>query len=72
MPAAETMSVLSVRLEVGVSLLLALTEADKRGPKVPFPPLENAGIQLAILQESTHQSSGGSRVLLKALNVNAE
>ena len=41
-------AVLSVRFEVGVSLLLAPTGADKRGPKVPFPLVENALIQLAI------------------------
>ena len=36
---------LSVRFEVGVSLLLAPAGADKRGPKAPFPLVENAGIQ---------------------------
>ena len=41
-------SVLSVRFEVGVSLLLAPTRADKRGLGAPFPLVENAGIQLAI------------------------
>ena len=41
-------AVLSVRFEVGVSLLLAPAGADKRGPKVPFPLVENAIIQLAI------------------------
>ena len=41
-------SVLSVRFEEGVSLLLAPTRADKRGPKAPFPLVENAGIQPAI------------------------
>ena len=40
--------VLSVRSEVGVSLLLAPARADKRSPKVPFPLVENAGIQPAI------------------------
>ena len=40
--------VLSVRFEVGVSLLLAPTRPDKRGPKDPFPLVENAGIQPAI------------------------
>ena len=40
--------VLSVRFEVGVSVLLAPAGADKRGPKAPFPLLENAGIQPAI------------------------
>ena len=38
-------AVLSVRFEVGVSLLLAPTGADKRGPKAPFPLVENARIQ---------------------------
>ena len=35
-------SVLSVRFEVGVSFLLAPVGADKRGPKAPFPLVENA------------------------------
>ena len=39
---------LSVRFKVGVSLLLAPTGADKRGPKAPFPLVENAGIQPVI------------------------
>ena len=38
-------AVLSVRFEVGVSLLLAPAGADKRGPKAPFPLVENARIQ---------------------------
>ena len=38
----------SVRFEIGVSLLLAPAGADKRDPKVPFPLVENAGIQPAI------------------------
>ena len=38
-------AVLSVRFEVGVSLLLAPAGPDKRGPKAPFPLVENAGIQ---------------------------
>ena len=41
-------SELSVRFEVGVSLLLAPARADKRGPMAPFPLVENAGIQLVI------------------------
>ena len=41
-------SVLSVRFEVGVSLLLAAAGADKRGPKAPFPLVENVGIQPVI------------------------
>ena len=47
-PDKNQQAVLSVRFEVGVSLLLALTGADKRGPKAPFPLVENAGIQLVI------------------------
>ena len=43
--------VLSVRFEVGVSLLLAPAGADKRGPKAPFPLMENAGIQPAFARE---------------------
>ena len=38
-------SVLSVRFEVGVSLLLAPAGVDKRSHKAPFPLVENAGIQ---------------------------
>ena len=41
-------TVLSVRFEVGVSLLLAPAGADKRGPKAPFPLVGYAGIQPAI------------------------
>ena len=42
-------TVLSVRFEVGVSLLLAPAGADiKRGPKAPFPLVRYAGIQPAI------------------------
>ena len=39
---------LSVRFEVGVSLLPAPAGADKRGPNAPFLLVENAGIQPAI------------------------
>ena len=39
---------LSVRFEVGVSLLLAPARADKRGPKAPFSLVGYAGIQPAI------------------------
>ena len=39
-------AVLSVKFEVGVSLLPAPAGADKRSP--PFPQVENAGIQPAI------------------------
>ena len=41
---------LLVRFEVGVSLLLAPAGADKRGPKAPFPLVDNAGIQPTILK----------------------
>ena len=58
--------VLSVRYEVGVSLLLAPARADKRGPKALFPLVETAGIQ-PVIQESTRRSFSRSRVLLKAL-----
>ena len=44
----HTFTLLSVRFEVGVSLLLAPAEADKRGPKAPFPLMENVGVQPAI------------------------
>ena len=36
--------VLSVRFEVGASLLLAPAGADIKGPKAPFPLEENARI----------------------------
>ena len=65
-------TVLSERFEVGVYLLVAPFGADKNGPKAPFPLLENAGIQpgkACDSQDSTHRSSGGSWVLLKALGV---
>ena len=43
-----TLSVLSIRFEVGVSLLLAPAGAGKMGHKAPFPLVGYAGIQLAI------------------------
>ena len=58
---------LSVRFEVGVSLLLAPAGADKRGPKVPFPLVGYAGIQPAIHKGVPTGSSFWSWVLLKAL-----
>ena len=62
------MAVLSVRFEVGVSLLLALARAGKRGPTAHFPLVENARIQPAICKRvGIHRSSGWSRVLLEAL-----
>ena len=60
---------LSVRFEVVVSLLLAPVGADKRGPKAPFPLVEIVGNTAGDLQESTRRSSGGSQVLLKALQL---
>ena len=45
---SNQLAVLSVRFEVGVSLLPAPAGADKRGPKAPFPLVENAGIQPVI------------------------
>ena len=41
-------AVLSIRFEVGVSLLLAPAGAGKMGPKAPFPLVGYAGIRLAI------------------------
>ena len=64
-----TKSVLSVRFEVVVSLLLAPVGADKRGPKAPFPLVEIVGNTAGDLQESIRRSSGGSQVLLKAMQV---
>ena len=64
---------LSVRFEVGVSLLVAPAGADKSWG--PFPLVENAGIEPAPArdsQESTCRSSGGSRVLLNALQSSSE
>ena len=43
-----SLAVLSVRFEVGVSLLPAPAGADKNRLKVPFPLVENAGTQPAI------------------------
>ena len=59
-------TVLSVRFEVGVSLLVAPVGADKRGPGAPSPLVENAGIQ-PVLARDSQESSSLSRVLLKAL-----
>ena len=55
-----SLSVLSVRFDVGVSLLLATAGADKRGPKVPFPLVENAGIQLAIRKRAPAVALAGT------------
>ena len=61
--------VLSIRFDVGVSLLLAPARADKRGPKASFPLVENAGIQPAIRKKVPARAPEGSRVLLKALAI---
>ena len=57
----------SVRFEVGVSLLLAPARADKRGPEDPFSSSGKCRNAARDSQESTRRSSGGRRVLLKAL-----
>ena len=44
-PCCNDSAVLSVRFEVGVSLLLAPAAADKRGLKTPLPLVENARMQ---------------------------
>ena len=64
---ANTPPVLSVRFEVGVSLLLAPARADKKGPKAPFPLVVYAGIQPAIQKRVPARAPVGSWVLLKAL-----
>ena len=51
----------SVRFVVGVSLLLAPAGADRRGPKAPFPLVENAGIQLAICKKVPARAPAGAR-----------
>ena len=52
-------AVLSVRFE-GVSLLLAPTRADERGPKAPFPLVENARIQPATHKRVPARAPAGS------------
>ena len=59
-------SVLSVRFEVGVSLLLAPGRADKRDPFSSNGTCRNTASDS---QESTRRSSGGNQVLLKALQL---
>ena len=54
-------SVLSVRFEEVVSLLLAPAGADKRGPKAPFLLRENAGIQPAIHKRVPAGAPAGAR-----------
>ena len=51
---------LSVRFEVGVSLLLALAGADKRGPKDSLPLVENAGKQPAIQKRVPVRAPAGA------------
>ena len=53
-------TVLSVRFEVGVSLLLAPALADERGPQAPFPLVENAGIQPAIRKRVPSAAPAGA------------
>ena len=57
----KSYSVLSVRFEVGVSLLPAPAGADKRGPKAPFPLVENAGIHPAIHKRVPAGAPAGAR-----------
>ena len=52
--------VLSVRFEVGVSLLLAPAGADKRGPKVSLPLVKNVGIQPEIPTRVPAGASAGA------------
>ena len=56
-------AVLSVRFEVhlGVSLLLEPVGADKRGPKPPFPLVEDAGMQPAIQKRIPAGAPAGAR-----------
>ena len=56
-----TLSALSVRFVVGVSLLLAPAGADKESPKTPFPLVENAGIQLVIRKRVPARVPVGAR-----------
>ena len=55
-----TCTVLSVRFDIGVSLLLAPTGADNRGPKAPFPLVENVGIQPAIRKRTPARAPAGA------------
>ena len=52
---------LSVRFEVGVSLLRAPARADERGPKAPFPLVENAGMQPEIRKRVLAGAPAGAR-----------
>ena len=64
----DVLTVLSVRFEVGVSLLLAPAGADKRGTWGPFSSSGKCRSTAGDLQESTRRSSSWSQVLLKALS----
>ena len=54
-------SVLSVRFEVGVSLLLAPAGAEKRSPKAPSPLVGYARIQPAICKRVPAGAPAGAR-----------
>ena len=56
----EHWAVLSVRFEVGVSLLLTPTGADKRGSKAPFPLVGYAEIQPAIRKRVPARAPAGA------------
>ena len=51
---------LSVRFEVGVSLLLAPAGADKRGPKAPFPLVGDIGMQSEICKRVSAGTPAGA------------
>ena len=53
------LTVLSVRFEVGVSLLLAPARADSRGPNLPL--VGNAGIQPVIRKRVPAGAPAGAR-----------
>ena len=64
---------LSVRFEVGVSLSLAPAGADERGPKAPFPLVENArGYPPELWQEpgltesTTHEAESFTNIIVVA------
>ena len=52
---------LSVRFDVGVSLLQVPTGADRRGLGAPFPLVENVGIQPAIRKRVPAGAPAGAR-----------
>ena len=57
---------LSVRFEVDVFLLLAPAGADIKGPKAPFPLVENAGIQLVIRNRVPVGAPAGAQSLTES------